>query len=121
MLRRRLAVAAAAMLALLAAPAAALSPFVVFFASGSAALDAQARAILDNAAEQIRLMDVRELSIEAAADRTGPAAANLRLSQRRAEAVKAYLAERGVPPAVCCPLMLRRPRRNAAASAREVT
>jgi outer membrane protein OmpA-like peptidoglycan-associated protein len=91
---------AIAALALLAAPAAALSPFVVFFDSGSAALDSQARAVLDNAAAQIRFTEVREILIEGAADRVGSAAANLRLSRRRVETVRAYLVARGVPAAV---------------------
>ena len=95
---RRVAPFAAALI-LLAAPAAALSPFAVFFDSGSAVLDARAREILDHAVEQIRATDVRGLSIEAAADRVGSAEANLRLSRRRAEAVRAYLLARGLPPA----------------------
>lgn len=95
----RLAATAAALAALLltASSASALSPFFVFFDSGSTRLSAQARAILDSCAEQARAMDVRELVVEASADRVGAAAHNLRLSRRRGEAVKAYLAGRGYP------------------------
>jgi len=71
---------------------------LVFFASGSAELDARARSILDNGVEMFRLRPlVMMRRITAGADRLGSASANLRLSRRRAEAVRDYLAARGVP------------------------
>ena len=85
------------MACLIATSAWALSPFLIFFNSGSDRLDARALAILDNAAEGVRSGDVRQLTVSGFADRSGSFAYNLRLSYRRAEAVKAALVSRGVP------------------------
>ena len=90
------AAAALAVLLLAAVPAWALSPFYIPFASGSARLDARAFGIIDNAAEAIRALDVRQLEVAGFADRVGSSASNMRLSRRRAEAVKAALVARGV-------------------------
>lgn len=80
----------------LAAPAQALSPFIVFFASGSARLTPQALAILDNAAATFVTMHVVEIEIVGGADRAGSAAYNRALSLHRAEAVRLALLERGM-------------------------
>ncbi|HEY0011349.1 MAG TPA: OmpA family protein [Allosphingosinicella sp.] len=82
-----------------AAPAAALarSPFVLFFETGGTAIDTYGNAVLDNAAAASLQLDARELLVIAHADRVGSEADNLRLSHRRAEAVRAALVRRGVP------------------------
>ena len=70
----------------------------ITFAFDSAALTAQARRDLDNVAEALNnptLAAVR-LTLEGHTDATGADDYNLRLSQRRAEAVVAYLMQRGV-------------------------
>ena len=81
----------------LAAPAAALSPFFVFFDSGSARIARHYEQLLDNAVEQARLAEAGALLIEARTDSLGPAAANLALARRRGAAVKAALVRRGFP------------------------
>ncbi len=75
------------------------SPFFLFFDSGSARIDARARPIVDNAAQTILNLDARQVVIEGYADRRGSVAVNLRMSRRRAEAVRAALGARGVPSA----------------------
>ncbi len=70
----------------------------VNFAFDSSTLDAKACAILDEAAEQIksRGSDVR-VKLLGYTDSKGSDAYNARLSQRRADSVKAYLVQAGVP------------------------
>lgn len=64
----------------------------VFFALGSAELSAEGRASLDAIAEQARgLNTAYRFAVVGRADPTGNAAANERLSQRRAQAVIRYL------------------------------
>jgi outer membrane protein OmpA-like peptidoglycan-associated protein len=96
---RKAAIFAAVSLAVLAASGArALSPFTVFFDTGSFALSPQATAILDNAALAWSVWEVGPmLEIEGHSDRTGPADANQRLSCARARVVRDYLVRRGVP------------------------
>lgn len=72
---------------------------VVFFALGSARLDAEAQAVLDRAAAEHVSTGSTAVSIVGHTDTTGSASFNERLSQRRAEAVAAALADRGVPMA----------------------
>jgi len=84
-----------AALSFLAAPAAALSPFFVFFDRGSARIGAHYDQLLDNTIEQARLAEAGYLLIEARTDSAGPAAANLALARRRGAAVKAALVRRG--------------------------
>ena len=67
----------------------------VNFAFDSAELDASSRAALDQAAQVIKSQNVR-LNIIGYTDSTGPAAYNQALSERRAEAVRAYLLADGV-------------------------
>ena len=83
-------------LLLAAAPAWALSPFFVFFDSGSARLHPAAMEIVGNAAHAIRAVDVREIEIVGTTDRVGSDAANLALSLRRAEAVRDALLAHGM-------------------------
>ena len=89
--------AVAAALILAASAASALSPFILFFDAGSARLSAHSLAILDNAARAIETLDARRIELVGHSDRVGSRRANLALSRRRAEAVKAALVERGVP------------------------
>lgn len=67
------------------------------FAFGSEQLSPAARAELDRLIAQIRQMDrVESISIAGHTDNVGSAAFNQGLSQRRADAVKGYMVERGV-------------------------
>ena len=75
-------------------------PFIVFFDWDSAAVTPQAAAILDNAARWYAPLSQCVVLIASHTDRSGSAAYNLILSQRRAEAVGAYLRRRGVSAAV---------------------
>lgn len=72
-------------------------PAIAFFEFDSRAISPDAAALLDETASQIRGSGMRRLRVAGFADRTGTAAANLRMSRARAEAVAAYLRERGVP------------------------
>ncbi len=71
-------------------------PTTVNFAFDSAVLDAEARAILDRQADWIRQFPEVRFRVYGHTDLVGSAAYNQRLGQRRAEAVVAYLASRGV-------------------------
>ena len=78
----------------------ALNLNIVNFASGSAALPAESRGVLDRSAQAIRgAPDGTVLQVGGHTDNTGDPAANQRLSQQRAEAVRDYLVARGVPAA----------------------
>ncbi len=71
--------------------------YLVFFAWDKSNLNADARRVLDSIVGQLRNEHYRGVRITGYADRSGPVPYNLRLSQRRANAVQAYLAGRGVP------------------------
>jgi len=68
----------------------------VNFASGSARLLPESMQVLDSIADD--LLDNPDLAIEVAGhtDNTGSAATNRRLSKQRAEAVRAYLIDKGI-------------------------
>jgi outer membrane protein OmpA-like peptidoglycan-associated protein len=68
----------------------------VTFASGADTLDAQGRAELAELAGVLKRYPGARLALTGYADPAGDAAANQALSQRRAEAVRAALAEAGV-------------------------
>ncbi|MEZ5099209.1 MAG: fasciclin domain-containing protein [Thermoleophilia bacterium] len=68
----------------------------VRFESGSAEIAPAGRRVLDKAARYLELNPL-ELRIEGHTDSDGDDASNLTLSQRRAEAVKAYLVSKGIP------------------------
>lgn len=72
-------------------------PAIAFFEFDSRAISPEAAALLDETASQILGSGVRRLRVAGFADRMGTAAVNLRMSRARAEAVAAYLRERGVP------------------------
>ncbi|MCC7257921.1 MAG: OmpA family protein [Gammaproteobacteria bacterium] len=70
----------------------------VAFASGSAKLPASARTLLDELARAAQIYPGARLAVEGHTDASGDSAANQRLSQARAEAVRDYLVgERQVP------------------------
>jgi OmpA-OmpF porin, OOP family len=66
------------------------------FASGSAEIDDPSRDVLDTAAASILALPGILIAIDGHTDNVGSAASNQTLSQRRAEAVAAYLVGRGV-------------------------
>ncbi|MCI5073311.1 OmpA family protein [bacterium] len=68
------------------------------FASGSAQIKPESHAILDSAAEKLTpFMDqISTITVHGHTDTTGGAALNKSLSQKRAEAVAAYLAGKGI-------------------------
>jgi outer membrane protein OmpA-like peptidoglycan-associated protein len=71
----------------------------VFFDWDKSLITADAAAILDRAAEQFAATGQANVALAGHADTSGAADYNMRLSQRRADAVKAYLAGKGVPEA----------------------
>ena len=71
-------------------------PGDVTFDFNEATIRDNARATLDQLAELIAAGPAGEITIEGHTDSRGDDAYNLRLSQQRAEAVKAYLVEKGV-------------------------
>lgn len=95
-MRRRLALLAVCSAFLFGARAWALSPFFIFFDTGSARIKPAGEAITDNAVAAFRTADVRAIEITGHADRAGSAEANLALSRRRAEAVRNALLARGL-------------------------
>lgn len=74
-------------------------PFLVFFDWDKSVVTAEAAAILDRAAEQFAATGQTSVALAGHADKSGADDYNIRLSQMRADAVKAYLAGKGVPEA----------------------
>ena len=72
-------------------------PFLVFFDWDKSLITAEAAAILDRAAEQYAATGQTSVALAGHADKSGKDDYNVKLSQRRADAVKAYLATKGVP------------------------
>jgi OmpA-OmpF porin, OOP family len=77
------------------APAAIARSFQVFFDFDKSDIRPDARPIIEEAANNARKGGVSRINLTGHADRAGPDAYNLRLSQRRAEAVKAELVRLG--------------------------
>jgi outer membrane protein OmpA-like peptidoglycan-associated protein/uncharacterized protein YidB (DUF937 family) len=77
----------------------ALNLTVINFATGSAEIPAFNRAVLNRAAAVLKQLPAGTTVIESSGhtDTTGDVASNIRLSQQRAEAVRAVLIEAGVP------------------------
>ena len=74
-------------------------PFLVFFDWDKSIVTPEAQAILDRAAEQFAATGQTSVALAGYTDTSGTADYNLRLSQRRADAVKAYMTTKGVPEA----------------------
>lgn len=72
---------------------------IIFFAWDRLTIDGDAASRLDAIADAFQRAPDARLELSGHADRSGPAGANERSSRVRAEAVKAYLAARGVPDA----------------------
>jgi outer membrane protein OmpA-like peptidoglycan-associated protein len=72
-------------------------PFLVFFDWDKSIVTAEAAAILDRAAEQYASTGQTSITLAGNTDKSGSDAYNVGLSQRRADAVKAYMATKGVP------------------------
>ncbi|WP_118182850.1 OmpA family protein [Paraburkholderia phosphatilytica] len=68
------------------------------FETGSATLTPQGRAILDQMAAVLTKMTTRTVEIIGHTDNAGNRAANIALSQARADAVKGYLVAKGISP-----------------------
>jgi outer membrane protein OmpA-like peptidoglycan-associated protein len=68
------------------------------FETGSDRLRRDAAPLLDAVAEQLASAPELQVEVEGHTDSRGDPAANRRLSQRRAQAVKTYLVARGIPP-----------------------
>lgn len=73
-------------------------PFIVFFPWGQMGVDEDGAMIVDDAASSFT--DGLAIMLTGHSDRSGPAAVNRRISQRRAEAVRDALIDRGVPAEV---------------------
>jgi len=75
-------------------------PFLVFFDWDESVITQEASAILDRAAEQYAATGQTSVALAGHADKSGKDDYNVRLSQRRADAVKAYMVNKGVPDSV---------------------
>ena len=69
-----------------------------YFAAGSAEIDETARLTLDKQAEWLNANKGWKVKLQGFSDDPGTADANVTLSAKRAEAVMAYLASKGVDP-----------------------
>ena len=69
----------------------------IYFGSGSTAISAEGRSALDQAARTYREGKPIIMVVSGGSDSTGSAAANLRLSQTRADKVLQGLVSRGIP------------------------
>lgn len=70
----------------------------VTFQTGSSALTETSYSVLDQVAQSLLVHTEVRIEISGHTDSTGPRALNMRLSRERAQAVKAYLARKGVDP-----------------------
>jgi OOP family OmpA-OmpF porin len=77
---------------------AALANRIIEFESGKAALTESGQAILDQMSVVLRTLKDKKVEVIGHTDNAGSRAGNLSLSQARAEAVKAYIASRGINP-----------------------
>ena len=72
-------------------------PFIVFFEWDKSDITPEAGSILDNAVTQYQTCGNAQVMLAGHADKSGAASYNVGLSQRRADAVKAYLSSRSIP------------------------
>lgn len=72
-------------------------PYVVFFDWGAAALTPEARTILTSAATAYRNCANAPVTVAGHADSSGADAYNVRLTERRAQAVRRMLVAQGIP------------------------
>ena len=78
----------------------ALNLEIINFSTGSAQIPDNSMAFLSKAADAIKMAPAGlVIEVGGNTDNTGDSAANLALSQQRADAVKSYLVQRGVPDA----------------------
>ena len=75
-------------------------PFIVFFEWDKSDITPEAASILDNAVTQYQSCGNAQVMLAGHADRSGSASYNVGLSQRRADAVKAYLTSKAIPESV---------------------
>jgi outer membrane protein OmpA-like peptidoglycan-associated protein len=75
-------------------------PFIVFFEWDKSDVTPEAGSILDNAVTQYQSCNNAQIMLAGYTDTSGAAKYNVGLSQRRADAVKAYLASKGIPDGV---------------------
>jgi outer membrane protein OmpA-like peptidoglycan-associated protein len=73
-------------------------PGGVTFATDSAQINPAFNPVLDKVAQTLKEFDQTVIQVAGHTDSTGTHAYNMQLSQRRADSVKAYLTQRGVPP-----------------------
>lgn len=72
-------------------------PGTLMFATGQANLRPRSKAKLDTVADALREQGEKHIVVEGHTDSTGSEETNMRLSMQRAEAVRDYLIEEGVP------------------------
>jgi outer membrane protein OmpA-like peptidoglycan-associated protein/opacity protein-like surface antigen len=75
-------------------------PYIVFFDWDKSDITDEAKGILDNAISNYQNCGNAQVMLAGHADRSGSASYNVGLSQRRADAVKAYLSAAGIPGGV---------------------
>jgi len=80
-------------------PVCAPGPFIVFFEWDKSDITPEAGSILDNAVTSYQSCGNASVQLAGHTDKSGTASYNVGLSQRRADAVKAYLVSRSVPEA----------------------
>ncbi|RPI14700.1 MAG: glycine zipper 2TM domain-containing protein [Lysobacterales bacterium] len=73
-------------------------PGGVTFATDSAQINPAFNPVLDKVSLTLKEFDQTVIQVAGHTDSTGSHAYNMQLSQRRADSVKAYLTQRGVPP-----------------------
>jgi outer membrane protein OmpA-like peptidoglycan-associated protein len=75
-------------------------PYIVFFEWDKSNITPEAAGILDNAITAYQNCGNAQVMLAGHADRSGKPAYNVGLSQRRADAVKAYMSSRSIPEGV---------------------
>ncbi|WP_156437822.1 MULTISPECIES: OmpA family protein, partial [unclassified Sphingomonas] len=75
-------------------------PYIVFFEWDKSDITPEAAGILDNAVSNYQSCGNAQVMLAGHADKSGAASYNVGLSQRRADATRAYLSSRGIPDGV---------------------